>query len=486
MVSNFIFFMQIYPSMTARLLIFLCLCLASCGPVSEKADFVFLNGAEPESLDPAIITGQLEGRLVNALFEGLTARNPQGQVIPGVASGWAVSQDGKTYTFYLRPDAHWSNGDFVTAHDFYYSWKRTLTPELAAEYAYQLYYIENAELFNTGKLTDFSKVGIRVINDQTFEVHLAYPTPFFLDLCAFPTLMPVHEKSIEALKSKGLTDWTKPGRLVSNGAYMLDDWRLNYRVRLRANPHYWDYRNVNLKVVDALPVSKENTAFNLYYSGAADLILDKNLIPSMILDSVKGRPDFHTGAFLGTYFYRFNVTKKPFDDPRIRKAFSLVIDKKRIVEKITKAGEPVANHFVPPGVPGYQSPEGLTYNPAEARKLLADAGFPDGKGFPHVGLLFADRSVAKAVATEVQAMIEKELNIRLELEQKEWKVYLNSMSNLDYDLAASSWVGDYNDANTFMDMFVTGGGNNRTGWSNKTYDQLFPAQWDPKLGIHVT
>lgn len=448
-----------------------CLLLNACSPKEPKADLVFLNGTEPETLDPAIITGQPEGRIALALFEGLTARDPKGHIVPGVADSWEISQDGTCYVFHLRPDAYWSNGDSLTAHDFVRSWERTLAPATASEYAYQLYYIQSAEAFNSGRLTDFSKVGVHAVGDRTLEVQLVYPTPFFLDLCAFPTLLPVPTKCIE----KYGDDWIKPGHMVSNGAYTLTDWHINHRVRLRANPYYWDRSHVYLKTIDILPTSQANTAYNIYYSGAADLILDKGLIPAMLLDVLKERSDFHSSPFLGNYFYRFNVTRKPFNDVRIRKAFALAINKQRIVDKITRAGEQIADSLVPSGIAGYSSPKGLGYDPPTARRLLAEAGFPNGKGFPLISLLYNKSEQNEAIATEIQDMLQKELEIKIQLSQQEWKVYLNSMSSLDYDFCRASWVGDYNDPNTFLDMFVTNGGNNRTGWSNPKYDALIRA-----------
>lgn len=450
--------------------IFFCYILSSCTWVEDKADFVFLNGAEPESLDPAIITGQPEGRIASALFEGLTARDPYGKPIAGVAQSWEISPDGKRYLFHLRSNARWSNGDPVVASDFAQSWKRTLAPSTASEYAYQLYYIQNAEAYNAGKLTDFSRVGVRAPNDHTLEVILTHPTPFFLDLCAFPTLMPIHLKSVENDEN-----WIKPGHLISNGAYSLKEWRINHRIRLQANPFYWNREQAILKTIDILPTSQANTAFNLYYTGAADLILDKGLVPSMLLDFLKKRPDFHKSPFLGNSFYRFNVTRKPFNNVLVRRAFALAIDKRRIVEKITRAGEQIADSLVPPGIPGYSSPKGLGYDPEEARKLLASTGYPGGKGFPNVSFLYNKTEQNEAIATEIQDMLQKELGIKIQLFQQEWKVYLNSMSSLDYDFCRASWVGDYNDPNTFLDMFVTGGGNNRTGWSNSKYDAFIRA-----------
>jgi oligopeptide transport system substrate-binding protein len=448
-----------------------------CGCTPQRtADLVIINGTEPETLDPAIMTGQPEGRLALALFEGLTANDPKTAAsIPGVAARWDISPDGKTYTFHLR-SCQWSNGDLITAHDFVWSWKRTLAPETASEYAYQLFYLNNAEDFNSGKLKDFSQVGVRAKDDRTLLVELHDPTPFFLDLCAFPTLFPIHRGCFE----KWGDNWIKPGKLVCNGPFVLDQWRINDKIRLRRNARYWNAANVPLELVDVLPVGSPATALNLYLTGAADIIWDKGLIPAYLLDVLRKRPDCHTFGYLGSYFYRFNCTKKPFDDPRVRRAFSLAVDRERIVTKITKGGELPATHLVPPGIPGYESPQGLSYDPARAKQEFAEAGYPDGKGFPKFSILFnksggGAAGVNEQIAIEIREMWQKTLGIQCDLVNQEWKVYLNSMSSLDYDVCRASWIGDYNDPNTFLDMFVTGGGNNRTGWSNRPYDELIRA-----------
>ncbi len=447
----------------AALLIF----LAGCAKRSDRADLVFLNGAEPETLDPALITGQPEGRIASALFEGLTTFNSAAQPVPGVAERWELSPDKRIYTFHLRANARWSNGDAITANDFLKSWQRTLAPETASEYAYQLYYIKNARAFNEGTLHNFWQVGIRALDPLTLEVTLENPTPFFLDLCAFTTLMPVHLPTVYRYGD----GWIKPGKLVGNGAYQLTEWRINDRVRLVKNPFYWNAAHVAMRSVDVLPAARANTAFNYYATGLADLMMDKGLAPTPLMGELKKRADFHSAPFLGNYFIRFNVTRKPFDDVRVRQAFALVIDKNLLVEKITKAGEVPAQSLVPPGCAGYQPPPGLARDPVRARQLLADAGFPGGKNFPLISYLYkGDSDLDRDLAVELQGMFQRELGVNMQLQGQEWKVYLRSMSSLDYDLCRSSWVGDYNDPNTFLDMFVTGGGNNRTGWGSTVYD----------------
>lgn len=442
--------------------------LAGCDWKASRADLVMINGAEPESLDPAIITGQPEGRIVNSLFEGLTRLDRQGRSGPGVAESWTISPDARTYTFHLRPDARWSDGSPVTAPDFVASWRRTLTPATAASYNYQLFYVKNAKPFADGKITDFSQVGVRALDDRTLEVTLENPTPFFLELCATPPLHPVPTRVIE----REGDEWIKPGRMVNNGAFLLEAWRINDRIRLKKNPRYWDRANVKLETVDVLPISKANVAFNFYANGEADLMLDKGLTPTALLDRLKKRADFHSAPFLATYFLRFNCAVGPFKDERVRRAFSLAIDKDRIVNKITRAGERPADSLVPPGIAGYVSPEGLGADPAEARRLLAEAGFPDGKGFPLCRYLYSESELNEAIAVELQSMWREVLGVQVSLTRQEWKVYLNSIDSLDYDIARSSWVGDYPDPNTFLDMFLTGGGNNRTGWSDAEYDAL--------------
>jgi len=456
------------PHLIRSLFLVAGLALFGCGQGDPRADLVFINGVEPQTLDPALITGQAEGRIAGALFEGLMRYNAAGLPEPGVAESYEISDDGLIYTFRLRQDARWSNGDQLTAHDFVNAWQRTLEPMTASEYAYQLHYIRGAKPFNEGKTDDFSTVGIRALDDHTLEVQLESPTTFFLSLCAFTTLLPVHTPTTE----KYGDDWIKQEHIVGNGAFAMDSWLLNNKIRLKKNPYYWDQENVTLDTIDILPINNPNVALNFYLAGEADLIMDKSLVPTTMVEELRKRPDFHVAPFLGNYFLRFNVNKKPFDDPRVRKALAMAINRQTITERVTRLGEKPADSLTPPGTAGYEPPEGLPYDPEEARRLLAEAGYPDGKGFPLVSYLYPEALVNKNIAIEIQQMLRNELNIEIVLHKQEWKVYLDSLSTLNYDIARSSWVGDYNDPNTFLDMFVTGGGNNRTGWSDPRYDEL--------------
>lgn len=479
------------------------LLVTACGgPVMKPADLTLINGPEPETIDPAKVTGQADGRIASALFEGLTARDAAANIIPGIAERWEISPDGRTYTFHLR-EAKWSNGDALTARDFLHSWQRTLDPRTMAAYNYQLFYIKGAEAFVEAmakweeniKATPaktraefshlmFEKVGVRAPDDRTLVVTLADPTPFFDELLATPALAPVHLKSVEA----NGRDWVKPGKLVGNGAYSLTDWRLDDRFRLEANPNYWAADKVKVKTIDALSVAQASTAFNLFFSGKADLIIDKALVPPLTISHIRREPYFNSNPFLATYYYRFNFDKPPLNDVRVRQALSMAIDREHIVKNLTRAGEPVAPTFVPPGIPGYVSPKGINTNFDEARRLLAAAGFPEGKGFPTLTLLYRSADLDEQISTAVQASWREQLGINVTLRNQEWKVYLASIQQQDFDIARSSWVGDYRDPNTFLDMYVTGGGNNNTGYSSKAYDAAIEAakrEADPQKRMKI-
>jgi len=440
--------------------------LGACAPERERADLVFIQSAEPETLDPALTTDQVSMRLSTSLFEGLCRVNQEGRPEPGMAERWDISEDRKTYTFHLRTGTVWTDGKPVTAQDFADSWKRALDPATGADYASLMHIIRGAREFSEGK-ADFSTVGVKAVDEKTLVVELANPTPYFVDLSAFVTLAPVPLATIE----KHGTSWIKPANIVTNGAYILEEWLLDDRIRLRKNPRYWDAANVKMTTVEVKPVQDANTALSYFHTGQCDLMMDKGMVPPTLTQKLKQQPWFHTGPFLGTWFIRINVTRPPFTDPRVRQAFALAVDKKRIVEKITQLGEPPAWGLTPPGTgQNYQPPPGLDLNIEEARRLLAEAGFPGGKGFPRVEYLYIPLPIERNIAIELQAMWQDALGVTVNLTKQEQKVWLKSMRELDYHLCRSSWVGDYNDPSTFLEMFISGSGNNRTGWSNQDYD----------------
>lgn len=454
------------------LLFFAVVWLTGCSASYPPADLVVINGHEPESLDPAIGSTVEDSRVGAALFEGFVRNDPiTSAAIPSLAERWDISPDGRIYTFHLRTNLQWSTGEPIHADDFVYSWRRVLDPKTAAQYAGQLFYVKNAQDFSEGKLTDPEKVGIHAVDENTVQIELNAPTAFFLELITLPTFAVVPRFAIE----KYGDEWIRHQPVPTSGPYTLETWRLNDRIRVRKNPRYWDAANTKLETVDFLPVAMPSTALNLYHTGEADIIWDQELVPAELLDVLRTGPDYHRYDYLATYFLRYNVTQAPFNDVRVRKALAMAIDKKRLCEKLLRGGEKPTSHLVPDNVAHYEKTEGLSYNPDQARKLLAEAGYPDGKGFPNFNYLLdsgGGANLHEQIAVEIQNMWERELGIHVELRQMEKKIYIDAQNKLDYNVSRSSWIGDYNDPDTFLGLFRSFDGNNRTGWKNARYDKL--------------
>jgi len=445
-----------------------------CVRRDPPADVTIINNGEPETLDPALLTGIPEMRIVIGLFEGLARLDPKtAQPIPGLAERWEISPDGKIYTFHLRTNLVWSTGEPIRADDVVYSWIRALSPATASDYAGQLYYLKNAEDFNAGKIKDASLVGIHAPDPFTVRVELKSPTAFFLDVCTLPVTYVVPRQTIEKYGDR----WMMAKPLPSSGSYELAFWRLNDKVRLKKNPRYWDATNTQSDIIDILPMGSPSTSFDLYEQGAVDIIWDKEVVPAELLDVLMKRPDAHRFDYLGTYWISFNVTRKPFDNPLVRKALALAVDRDSIVKKVMRGEERPVSHIVPDGTANYTSPDGLDYNPALAKKLLAEAGYADGEGFPRFEYIFNAAAgggvkTHEDIAVELQQMWHDTLGINMNLQPVEWKVWLSSTAHLDYDVGRGDWIGDYDDPNTFLALFQSNDGNNRTGWKNKNYDAL--------------
>jgi len=433
------------------------------------------NGGEPAELDPHIITGVPEHHIVSALYEGLVAPDPKDlHPVPGVAERWEISPDGLVYTFYLRKNAKWSNGEQVTAADFVKSYQRILTPAVASEYGYMLFPIKNAEAFATGKLEDFSEVGLKVLDDFTLQITLHSSTPYFLSMLACHySCWPVHLPTIEKYGpgyARGSV-WTRPGRHVGNGPFILDTWKVNQLIVVKKNPHYWDADRVKIKAIYFHPIENLNSEERMFRT--ALLHKTESLPPAKIEVYRKKWPEaLEIDAYLGSYFYRLNVTKPPLNNPKVRRALAMAVDRETIVKNVTKGGQLPANHFTPPGTAGYTARARVPTDFAAAKKLLAEAGYPGGKGLPTLEILYNTNEAHKSIAEAIQQMWKQHLGIEARLVNQEWKVYLDSQQRLNYQVCRAAWIGDYVDANSFLDMFVTGGGNNDTGWSNAEYDRL--------------
>ena len=432
------------------------------------------NGTEPQSLDPQIATGVPEHHVISALMEGLVLKDRKTLLPrPGVAESWNISDDGRVYTFKIRENARWSNGDSLTANDFVWSWWRALQPALGNLYAYMLFPIENAQEYYEGALTDFSKVGAKALDENTLQVTLNHPTPYFLQLLDHYSLFPVHQETIEkfgAADERG-TRWTYAGNLVGNGAFTLDEWEINRKILVKKNKNYWDSDNVDLNEIVFLPIDNMVTEERMFRAGqlhvTSSLPADKIATYKEIDDS-----PMRISPYLGTYFYRINVDVPHLQDPRIRRALAMAIDRVNLVEKITKGGQIPAYAMTPPGTMGYFPESSLQYDPERARKLLSDAGYPNGKDFPITEILYNTNEGHRKIAIAIQEMWKKNLNIDIQILNQEWKVYLDSESAGEYQISRAGWIGDYVDPNNFLDMFICEGGNNRTGWCNEEYDDL--------------
>lgn len=444
--------------------------LSSCGggPGAGPARQVLHlgNGAEPKDLDPAIVTGMLEFHIIQAVLEGLTALDPSTlQPIPAAAEVWEVSTDRLTYTFHMRTSARWSNGDPVTADDFIYSWTRLLAPATAAEYAYQAHYIKNGKAYNEGKLKDPSKLGLSAPDSHTLVVKLESPTPFFLALLNHHALYPVNRRAVEAHGSK----WTRPEHHVGNGPFKLKEWEMNQAIAVERNPYYWDSAVVRLDEIRFYPIEDEATEEKQFRAGKLHMT---NTVPLERIPYWKDQKEYSAVPSFGTYYYELNVTRGVTKDRRVRRALAMSLDRTALVEKVLRGGQIPAYAFTPPNTAGFTPKPLLRHDTEGARRLLAEAGYPGGKGFPKLDILYNTMEGHRKVAETLQQMWKKELGIDVGLYNQEWKVFLSTKQKLDYEIARAGWWGDYPDPNTFLDMYVTGGGNNHTGWGDRAYDEL--------------
>lgn len=439
---------------------------------NRLGEFHAANSAEPQTLDPHVSTGVPENNIAMGMFEGLVSAHPQDLTpVPGMAERWDISEDGRTYRFYLRDNAKWSDGTPLTAEDFRWSWSRVLDPKLGSEYGYMLFPIKNAEPFGTGKISDFSQVGVRVIDDHTLEVELENPTPYFLGLLNHHSLyaVPKHVLLNYGVISDRYSDWTRPGNMVSNGPFRLAEHKIYHYVKLEKNPHYWDAENVALNAIYFYPIENYSTEERMFRVGQIhktfEIPLDK------FPEYKQNHPEvLRNNPYLGTYYYQFNLTRKPFDDVRVRRALALAIDREAITRSVMYDVVDPGYTLTPPGVAGYNPPVLLKFDLEEAKRLLAEAGYPNGEGFPPVELLYNTNESHRKIAVAVQQMWNKNLDINVTLTNQEWKVYIDSRNRLQYDIARAGWIGDVQDPMNFLDLGLSTSGNNRSGYDSPEYD----------------
>jgi len=457
--------------------------LAGCGKTETNFEtglaqqiLHIANGEEPRELDPQLSTGSPESNIHLAIYEGLTQKDPKSlEILPGVAESWTRSDDGLVYTFKIRANARWSNGDALTAHDFVWSWHRALMPTLASEWAYMKYFIKNAEAFHKGELSGFDKVGVKALDDYTLEVSLESPTEFFLQLVNHPSYFPVHKGTIlkHAAMDQPVSPWTRPENWVGNGPFTLQSWELNKQITTAKNPEYWDSKNVKLNGVVFYPITDQQAEVRAFRSGQIHL----TYTPQMAIEKVQHYKDNEPESLritptYASYFYEINVTREHFKDKRVRQALAYAIDRKTLVERVTRAGEREAYSLMPNDPEGY-SPSGLfEYNPEKARQLLADAGYPNGEGFPAIEILYNTQDNHRVVALAIQQMLKENLSITVQLQNQEWKVYLNTKKEQQHDIARAGWIADYLDPSNFLEILLSTAGNNDTGWGNAEYDAI--------------
>ncbi len=448
-------------------------CFTATKQKSSEKSLRYSVGAEPQTLDPRKSTGLPEATIQAQIFEGLTALSSTDLPVPAASERWTISPDGKTYIFSLRSNGRWSNGDPVTAHDFYYAWTTALSPALASEYAYQLYYIKNGEAFNKGDVP-VEALGIKVINDLTLEVTLEYPTAYFLSLVSFHTYYPVHKKIVETNPN-----WaTDPKTVVGNGPFVLTNWIHNSKLEFAKNNFYYDINKVKLDKLEFIITESAATELALFENNQLDI--GDNPPPNEFPRLMKENK-LTISPYLGTYFFSFNVTKAPFDDVRVRKAFSMAIDRESIIQNITKGQQRPALAWVPYGLPDSNPSQDFRETGGNylknndiptARKFMTEAGYPEGRGFPEVTLIYNTNEMHKAIAEAVQEMWKKNLGVSITLTNQEWKVFLDNRHKGFYQIARHGWIGDYADPMTFIDMFMSDSGNNDAQYKNPAYDKL--------------
>jgi len=448
-------------------------------------------GSEPRTLDPQEAQGVTEHHIIMAMIEGLVAPSidDQSKVVPGMADRWQHNEDYSVWTFHIGEDRKWSNGDPVAAQDFVFSYKRMLTASFGAQYSDNLFILKGAEDYYRGKITDFDQVGVKALDPHTLRIELVGPTPYLLSLVQHDSWLPVNPKAILNFGNIDTRDskWTRAENYIANGPFKMKSWRPNDVIEVVRNPLYWDAANVKLNGINFYSIENLNTQERAFQAGQ---LHRTDQIP---LDKVpyyrRTRPELmRIDPYEGVYFYRINIARKPLDNPKVRLALNLAVDRDAIVKNILREDQKPATGYTPPGMGDYQPLDKMHYDPEQARQLLAEAGYPNGKGFPKFTIHFNTLESHRAIAEAIQQMWKEELNIDVGLENQEWKVYLDTQNNKNYDLSRSAWIGDFMDPVTFLSMWTTGNGNNNTNWGSPKFDAFIERAartGDPKARLEI-
>lgn len=463
-----------------RLLIGLvaCLLLAGCAgerpaTLAKREGIIIIgNGPEPQSLDPHVTTGTAELNIQMSLFEGLVTPDPENlDPLPGVAESWELSGDGTTFVFTLRKNALWSDGQPVVAADFHAAWKRALDPGQGTPYASMLHVIDGAEAYNKGETDDFSTVGIRVVDTDILEVRLRRDIPFFLNALLHPVWYPVPSHAPAATDSGRSGSWTTVEGFVGNGPFVLKKWLPGQFVEVARNERYWDAGSVFLNGARFMAIDEPAAEERAFLAG--QLHVTDSLPPMRVSDYVARRPDIlNIDPYLGTYYVLPNTRDPVLADTRVRRSLALSIDRRAIAQQLLGAGQMPAGGFVPDTMPGFDSTLPVEYDPAMARTLLGQAGYPGGKGFPPIEYMFNSSESHRQIAEALQAMWKQELGIDVTLVNMEWRTYLQRRASGDFQLARAVWIGDYLEPSTFLNLWTRDNPNNWSGWSDPAYESL--------------
>ena len=431
-------------------------------------------GPDLADLDPHLASSLGDIHVLSALFEGLVAEDPTDlSPVPGVAASWEVSADGLVYTFHLRPDARWSDGRALTAADFVGSLRRALAPALGAPNAELLYPVLNAEAYHKARLTDFGAVGVSAPDPLTLRIALEYPAAHFLALLTHPVWFPVPLHAIGAAgpaEARGNAWASSPATFVGNGPFVLRGWRRGQAIETAASASYWDARAVALRAVFFHVFDSVDAEERAYRAG--QLHLTESLPAGRVEAWRAEHPEqLRTDPFLDVYFYRFNTTRPHLNDVRVRRALSLALDREGLVGALLRGGQRAATGFVPPGAGGYTPPEVLRHDPAAARALLAEAGYPEGGGLPVLDLLYNTSENHRRIAEAVQQQWLATLGVRTRLVNQDFATLLDARRAGDFQILRSGWVADYDDPVSFLAVFTSTSAQNFTGWGDSGYDR---------------
>jgi len=476
--------LQKFPATAWLLALAIAFLLIGCRGASQSGDVRFrVNlGTEPPSLDWSLATDHVSFNVISNLMVGLTEFDKNLKPAPVIAKSWDVLDGGKKIVFHLRDDVLWSDGKKVRAHDFEYSWKRLLNPNTASQYAYILFDIANAQDFAEAKLKDSAAVGVQAQDDQTLIVTLRHPASYFLAITTFEVTYPQRQDLIDKFANR----WTEPGNIVTNGPFLLTSWKHENEIELSANPKFFSGKPAIDKVTMYM-VNEKTTAVAMYEQGSLDFMDESHSIPTLDKPRLAKMPGYKVVPQLRGEYYGFAVDRKPFDNPKLRKAFALAIDR-TVFPKILQGRAVPGTSWIPPGMLAHNPEIGLAFNPSEARKLLADAGYPEGKGLPPIVLGYNTQDDHKLVAEAVQGMWQKNLNVIVKIENQEWKVYLKKLQTDPFVVHRAGWGADYPDPDNFMKLFTSNSGNNHGRWKNPRYDELLEqaaAEQDEKKRLRL-